>query len=59
MLHCMCLDYKKREEDPADSFEELLNLYVNAQNQGPSLLNLEERIDVEQLEKAMLQDYDS
>lgn len=43
LLHCMCLEYKKPEYE-YDTFEEILNLYIKAQ--GPSLINLEDKIDM-------------
>ena len=46
LLHCMCLEYK-RPEDEFDTFEEILNLYIKAQ--GPSLIDLEEKIDVDKI----------
>ena len=46
LLHCMCLEYK-RPEDEFDTFEEILNLYMKAQ--GPSLIDLEEKIDVDKI----------
>lgn len=46
LLHCMCLEYKRPEEE-FDTFEEVVNLYLKVQ--GPSLINLEEKIDVEKM----------
>ena len=46
LLHCMCLEYK-RPEDEFDTFEEIINMYLKVQ--GQSLINLEEKIDVEKM----------
>lgn len=46
LLHCMCLDYKKAD---TDTFEEILAAF--AQQQSPSLINLEEKIDMEKIKR--------
>lgn len=47
LLHCACLEYTKTEEN-VDTFEEIVNLFVKMQNS--SLINLEDKLDVEQME---------
>ena len=47
LLHCACLAYTKTEEN-VDTFEEIVNLLLKMQT--PSLINLEDKLDVEQME---------
>ena len=56
LLHCICLDYKKSSTQQ-DSFEEILNIFLKAK--GPSLINFEDKIRAEQLEKDAEEDQDS
>lgn len=47
LLHCSCLEYSKTEET-VDTFEEIVNLFMKMQN--GSLINLEDKLDMEQME---------
>ena len=29
LLHCMCLDYKKREEEKIDTFDDIFQVHLN------------------------------
>ena len=48
LLHCLCLDYQK-SDDESHSMEEILTVYHNSQTS--SLVNLEEKIDIQRIEK--------
>ena len=45
LLHCICLDYKRPDND-YQTVEELNNFYFN-KSKSNSLINLEEKIDFE------------
>jgi hypothetical protein len=47
ILHCVCLEYKKSENE-FQTIDELINFYFN-KSKSQSLINVEEKIDFEQL----------
>jgi serine/threonine protein kinase len=48
LLHCICIEYRKAEDDQ-DTFEEILGIYQKIQTR--SLINFEEKIDLEKIER--------
>mmetsp|Transcript_15683 Transcript_15683/g.24064 ORF Transcript_15683/g.24064 Transcript_15683/m.24064 type:complete len:89 (+) Transcript_15683:1119-1385(+) len=53
LLHCICLDYHKGSED---TIEEILNIYSVFKAKGPSLVNLEDKLRAEEMEKQAEED---
>ena len=47
LLHCVCLEYKKPENE-YQTIDELVNFYFN-KSRTNSLINMEEKIDFESL----------
>lgn len=49
LLHCVCLEYKKPENE-FQTIDELINFYFN-KARSHSLINLEEKIDFESMQE--------
>lgn len=47
LLHCVCLEYKKPENE-FQTIDELINFYFN-KSRSISLINVEEKIDFESI----------